>query len=180
MRNPRLIFCLFLIAMLGAGGAFGQAVNATVVGTVTDQTGGVIVSAKVVITETNTGASRTANTNDSGNYSFPNLPPGTYSVTVAQAGFKKVTHTGVDVLVDTTTRADFILMPGQVTESVEVSAESAILQTDRADIGRKIETAQMANLPLGYGRNFQALLNLVPAPPGPSSRTRSFSIPRVR
>lgn len=162
MRSLRISLLLVLLVSLGAASAFGQAVNATIVGTVTDQTGGVLVNAKVTITEINTGVSRTANTNDSGNYSFPNVPPGTYSVTVEQTGFKKSTRSGVDVLVDTTTRVDLVMTPGQVTESVEVTAEAALLQTDRADVGRKIETAQMANLPLGYGRNFQALINLVP------------------
>ena len=128
-----------------------------------------MVNAKVTVTESNTGVSRTVNTNESGNYSFPNLPPGTYSVTAEQTGFKKATRAGVDVLVDTTTRVDLTLQPGQITETVEVTAESPILQTDRADIGRKIETVQLANLPTGYNRSFQSLLNLVPG------TTRAFA-----
>ena len=80
---------------------------------------------RLSITETNTGVSRTANTNESGNYSFPNLPPGTYSVTAEMTGFKKVTRGGVDVLVDTTTRVDLSLQPGQITETIEVTAEAA-------------------------------------------------------
>ena len=162
MRNIRLILVVAALALLVAGPAFSQAVNATLVGTITDQTGGVMANTKVTITETNTGASRNANTNDSGNYAFPNLPPGTYSVTAEQTGFKKATRANVDVLVDTTTRVDLVLTPGQVTETVEVVAEAAILQTDRADMGRKIEAAQLANLPLGYNRNFQSMLNTVP------------------
>src|SRR4051794_32199314 len=87
MKNLRLIFALLLLACLIAGSAWGQAVTASLVGTVTDASGAVIVNAKVVLTETNTGVSRTSSSNESGNYAFPNLPPGMYSVTIEQAGF---------------------------------------------------------------------------------------------
>jgi protocatechuate 3,4-dioxygenase beta subunit len=60
----------------------GQAVNATLLGTVVDSTGALIANAKVTITEVNTGASHSSQTNDSGNYTFPDLPPGQYTVTV--------------------------------------------------------------------------------------------------
>lgn len=160
---------LFVLLICSAAVMWGQAVTATLVGTITDASGAVVVNSKVVATETNTGVSRTAATNESGNYSFPNLPPGTYAVTAEQPGFKKAARSGVDVIVNATTRVDLTLTPGQVTETVEVSADSAILQTDRADIGRKIETAQLANLPTGYNRSFQSLLNLVPG------TTRSFA-----
>ena len=191
MKIQRSIFGIFLL-LCTAGSAWGQAVTATLVGTITDASGAVVISSKVTATETNTGVSRTGSTNESGNYSFPNLPPGTYAVTAEMAGFKKVSRTGVDVVVNATTRVDLTLVPGQLTESIEVSAESAILQTDRADTGRKIETAQLANLPTGYNRSFQSLLNLVPGttrasivPPGgmwtKQRRTRSKAscCPRV-
>jgi hypothetical protein len=169
MRGLRSIFVLFTILALSAILAYSQAVNATLLGTITDASGGVVANSKITISETNTGANRSGSTNESGNYSFPNLSPGTYSVTAEQPGFKKITRTGVDVLVDTSTRVDLVLQPGAVTETVEVTAETSILQTDRADIGRKIETQQLANLPLGYNRSFQSLLNLVPG------TTRSFA-----
>ncbi len=160
---------LFSVLLLASAAVWGQAVTATLVGTVSDSSGAIVVNSKVSATETNTGVSRTSTTNDSGNYSFPNLPPGTYSVMAEQTGFKKAARGGVDVLVNATTRVDLVLTPGQITETVEVSAESALLQTDRADIGRKIETVQLANLPTGYNRSFQSLLNLVPG------TTRAFA-----
>lgn len=169
MQGPRSIFSIFLLAALSTGLAHSQAVNATLVGTITDASGAVIVNAKISIVETQTGVGRTGNTNDSGHYAFPNVPPGTYAVTAEQAGFKKATRSGVDVLVDTTTRVDLTLIPGQITETIEVTAEAAALQTDRADIGRKIETVQLANLPVGYNRSFQGMLNLVPG------TTRAFA-----
>jgi hypothetical protein len=162
MKSLRPILILLFIWCLIAGLAYSQAVNATLVGTITDSSGGVIVNAKVTVTEANTGTIRSMNANESGNYTFPNLPPGNYTVSAELAGFKKVTRPRVDVLVDTTTRVDLVLQPGQVNETIEVTAEAMLLQTDRADTGRKIEQAQLANLPMGYSRNFQSMLNLVP------------------
>jgi hypothetical protein len=108
--------------------------------TVTDATGAVVANAQVTALETGTGSSRTAQTNASGNYTFPNVAPGNY----------------------TSTRVDIQLQLGDVTQSVEVTGAPPLLQTDRADTGRKIDTVQTANLPLGTNRNFQNLLNLVP------------------
>ena len=142
--------------------AFGQAVNGSLVGTVTDSSGALVLNAKVALTETRTGIAQSTATNQSGNYSFPALPPGSYRVEVELAGFRKAVRAGIDVLVNSTMRADFELTPGAVTEVVNVSADAAILQTDRSDTGRKIETRQLADLPLTYNRNFQSLLNLVP------------------
>src|SRR5215471_7489511 len=112
METIRAVLVLLLLACLTAGAAYGQAVNATLVGTVTDSSGAVVVNAKVTVTETNTGVSRQMNSNESGNYTFTNLPPGTYAVTAEMTGFKKVNRTGVAVLVDTTVRVDLSLPPG--------------------------------------------------------------------
>jgi hypothetical protein len=139
-----------------------QAVSGSLLGTVTDASGGTVPSAKVTITEMKTGISRKMETNTSGNYSFPALEPGTYRIAVEQPGFRTAVKEGIDVLVNTTVRADLVLQPGAVNEQITVTAEVPILQTDRSDTGRKIEAVQMVNMPLGYSRNFQSLLNLVP------------------
>jgi len=153
---------LFLLALSCAGLAWSQAVNATLLGTVTDISGGVVSNAKVTITEETTGVARTAQTNESGNFTFPDLAPGRYSVTVELAGFKKEVRRGIEVVVDSSSRVDLQLQPGNVSEVVEVTAVTPILQTDRSDVGRSIDTVTVANLPLGTNRNFQSLLNLVP------------------
>src|ERR1700730_12026031 len=139
-----------------------QAVNATLVGTATDVTGAAVAGAKVEIKEANTGVTRITESNDSGNYVFSDLEPGRYQVVAGKTGFKRVIHGAVDVVVNTTVRVDLKLEPGTVTETVEVRAETPILQTDSVDTGRKIETRQVEDLPLAFNRNFQALLNLVP------------------
>lgn len=141
----------------------GQAVNATLLGTVTDLSGGVVAGANVTITEMNTGITRSATTNDSGNYEFPNLPPGVYQATVTHAGFRQETRPGVELTVNSTVRVDLQLHPGQVTETLVVTGEIPVLQTDRADIGEKVELTQLGELPVGGPvRNFQGLLALVP------------------
>jgi hypothetical protein len=140
----------------------GQAVNATLLGTVTDSSGAAVSGAKMTITETNTGISRTTQTNESGNYVLPDLPPGTYKVTAEQSGFKRESRAGIDLIVNTTERVDLVLQPGNITETITVEAETPILQTERADTGRKIEAVLTENVPLGTNRNFQNLLNIVP------------------
>ena len=153
---------MILLALVCASLAVGQAVNATLLGTVTDATGAVVPAAKVTATNSNTSVSRTVESNGSGNFSFPDLPPGTYVVSAEMTGFKKETRRNVDLMVNTSTRIDVQLQPGSVSESIEVTGAPALLQTDRADTGLKIEGTQLANLPTGTQRNYQGLLNLVP------------------
>ncbi|MEO7142592.1 MAG: TonB-dependent receptor [Bryobacteraceae bacterium] len=162
MNKLRWICASCALVCFSAGYSYGQAVNATVLGTVTDITGGAIPNAKVTATATDTDISRTTQTNESGNYTFPDLAPGRYSVTVEVTGFKKETRQNIDLIVNTSNRVDVQLQPGNVTESIEVTAAPPPLQTDRADTGAKIETVLTANLPVGTNRNFQSLLNLVP------------------
>src|SRR5947208_1518174 len=153
---------LVVFSALFSAPLMGQAVNATLLGSVTDSSGAAVANAKVTLAETNTGISHTSQTNDSGNYVFPDLPPGTYAITAEQSGFKRASRTGIDVIVNTTERVDLVLQPGNVTDTITVQAESPILQTERADTGRKLETVLTENMPLGTNRNFQNLLNLVP------------------
>ena len=148
--------CLFSVSL------YSQAVNATLLGTVTDSSGGSVPNAKVTITETNTSITHTAQTNESGNYAFPQLPPGGYSVQVEASGFEKETRKDVDVLVNSSTRVDLVLQPGSLSQSVEVTGAPPLLETDRADVGRKVEVQLVEDAPLGNNRNFQSLLNLVP------------------
>ena len=162
MSRLRLILLLALLVCFCTSLAFSQTVNATLLGTVTDTSGAVVPGAKITIIEVNTGISRSGETNESGNYTFSNLPPGLYSVTAEATGFKKEMRRGIDVIVNSTTRVDVQLQPGAMTETIEVTDVTPLLQTDRADTGVKIETQQMAAMPLGANRNFQTLLNMVP------------------
>jgi protocatechuate 3,4-dioxygenase beta subunit len=109
-----LFFALFALAMPHL--FTGQAVNGTLLGTVTDQTGAAIANASVKATETATAAIHDSVTNESGNYTFPNLQPGTYTVTAEAAGFKKLTQTAIDLQSNSSTRVDLKLETGSVSE----------------------------------------------------------------
>ena len=162
MKGLRTICALFALLLLTVGFGYSQAVNATLLGTVTDSSGAVVPNAKVTVTEVNTGVNRSGQSNESGNYTFPDMPPGQYSVTVELSGFKKETRKDIALTVNSSTRTDVQLTPGNVSETVEVTGAPPLLQTDRADTGAQLEVAQAASLPLGTQRNYQALLNLVP------------------
>lgn len=153
---------LFLSAAIFSPPLRAQAVDGTLLGTINDSSGAPVANAKITLVESNTNVSRSAQSNDSGNYVFADLPPGTYRVTAEMTGFKRASRSGVDVLVNTTVRVDLDLQAGDVSETITVEAETPILQTERADTGRKLETVLTENLPLGTNRNFQNLLNLVP------------------
>ena len=152
----------FLLLIAFGTAALAQSVTGTLLGTVNDPTGAVVQNATVTVTESSTNIARETKTNESGNYSFPDLPPGTYSVTVVAQGFKKDTHQNIAILTNSTQRVDVDLVGGAVTESILVTTAPPLLQTDRADISTKIEQQQVADLPLSTNRNFQSLLNLVP------------------
>ena len=142
---------------------FGQAVNSTVLGTVTDSSGAVVAGAKITLTESSTSVSRSGQSNESGNFVFPDVPPGNYTVTVENAGFKKDERKDVVLLVNATQRLDFQLQPGSVTESIEVTGTPSALITESADTGRNIDSVSVSELPiLVSNRNYQALLDLVP------------------
>jgi len=117
MHYPRRIHVgLLAVALLCAETAFSQAVDGTIVGTVYDATGGFVANAVVTLTETNTKIVHTGRANETGMYSFPELPPGVYDVAVSMTGFKKAVKTGVVLEANTSPRADLTLEPGQVNQ----------------------------------------------------------------
>ena len=162
ISRPLLGF-LFAVLVLGFSPALiGQAVNGTLLGTVTDTTGATVTGAKVTAVAAGTGEVHESVTNESGNYTFPDLQPGTYSISVEAKGFKKDTQENIDLPSNSSTRVDLELQPGNVSETVLVTAAPPLLQTDRADISTKIESENVVDMPLGTNRNFQTLINLVP------------------
>ena len=94
---------------ISAHPASAQVLYGSVVGTLTDETGAVVPKATVTVTNTSTGLSRQATTNDIGYYSIPNLPEGSYDLAVAAGGFKPYTQTGVSVRINSVTRTDVII-----------------------------------------------------------------------
>src|SRR5260370_10752923 len=169
-RGVVILSCLatsFLFLGYDARSASGQVLYGSIVGTVTDPTGSVISKAGVTVTDTSTGLSRQASPDEAGYYSIPNLPPGTYDLSVSATGFKPLTQRNVNVLINAVTRADLSLEGGALSDSVTVDASAAQLQTTKADVNVNLEARAIENLPLSGYRNFQSLINLVPgATPG--------------
>ena len=164
-RRQRLVLALALawLAIVATPSfAHAQAVTGTLLGNVTDGTGGTLPGVTVTATETKTNTSRTVVTNEAGYYSFNSLLNGTYNVTAELQGFRKVLREEVKVDVNTTIRVDLKLEVGQMSETVNVSSEAPLLQTDRTDTGRILESKLVTEIPLGFNRNFQGLLVTVP------------------
>ena len=139
-----------------------QVLYGTLVGNVTDASGGAVVSASVKAMERGTQLVRDAVTNDTGAYNFQNLPPGTYDLTVTAPGFTTYNQQGIVLNVNSVQRHDLTLQVGQVAETVNVQASAVTLQTDKADVSAEIPAAIIQDLPLPRYRNFQSLINLVP------------------
>ena len=142
--------------------AGAQVAVGTLLGNVTDESGGAVPGATITATEVRTSISRTTVSNEAGRYTFTNTPPGVYRVEGELVGFRKFARENVEVSVNTTVRVDIALSVGALEESVMVTGEAPVLQTDRTDTGRIIESAQITQMPLGFNRNFQALLITVP------------------
>lgn len=169
MKRYKLLLSIVALMLFGisseiffAAPALGQAVTASLVGSVTDSTGRPIVTANVSITEQQTGIVHTARTNQSGNYNFTFLPPGEYRITVSAQGFQTHIIQDVHVPVNTTARVNVTLPPGTVSQTVVVRDTTPLLQTDRADVSARISSVQVEDLPNGSTRNFQTLESLVP------------------
>jgi hypothetical protein len=161
----RLTYLLLVVAVLlslGSGNASAQATaSAAIQGTVTDQSGAVVAGVKVTITSKDQGWSRTSTTSDTGLYRFELLPAGSYSLRVAHAGFATVTVDRAQLQVGQTTMFDFVLKPGQVSETIEVSTEAPIVDTEKTQVGFAITPSDVNNLPLN-GRDFGNLAYLAP------------------
>jgi len=160
------------VAWPSAAGA--QAVKGSLVGNVTDASGLVLPGVNVTITEVNTNISYSTTTNESGYYIFSNLKDGTYRVTSELSGFKRIVRNGVDVPVNATVRVDLKMEVGNIEESVTVVASSPLLQTDRADTGRIIESVHLVEAPLAFNRNFQGMLITVPGATRPARPHSEF------
>lgn len=158
MRFLVLTFALLFGVISNAN---AQQVFGRIFGTVTDATGGAVQNAKVTVTDQAKGTQFNATTNESGNYEFNQLIPGTYGVSIEEAGFAKQQFKNISVLVDAAARIDAALQPGNVTQTVEVTAAVPTLQSDRADVQTTFTAQQLVDLP-SLGRNAQALELLSP------------------
>src|SRR6266446_3861138 len=156
-----VVFVLLSTAML-----VGQTFRGTVLGTVTDPSGAVVAGATVKVTNVATGLERTTATSGDGSYAVPELPIGTYSVTVTQSGFQTFVVTGVAVDVATERRVDAALKTGAVSTKVEVSADTLpLVETTTNDLGGVLTAQTVENMPVN-GRDYTKLIFLNPGVAG--------------
>ncbi len=164
VRRPRGAVPGLALALMLLAAPFpisAQETTATLVGAVTDSTGAVVPSVVVRATNLATNTRRETQTDASGNYSIPFLPAGDYTVTATLTGFQTQKAERVTLQIQQVARLDFKLSVGSVSESVEVAASAAALQTENATVGTVIDANKIVELPLN-GRNFVQLAQLIP------------------
>ncbi|MBI3491244.1 MAG: TonB-dependent receptor [Acidobacteria bacterium] len=163
----------FVAVLLSASAATAQIDTGSIVGTVTDKTGGVLPGITVTATQEETGVAQAAVTNSRGQYAFPNLKVGRYAVAAELQGFKRSVTRGLTLDVQDRLDVGFVLEIGQLSEEVVVSGRAELLHTQSADIGAIVDERTMRDLPL-LGRRYSELALLAPgvvvAPAGITSR----------
>jgi len=160
-RFAAIFFAVIVPLVLTPTAGHSQNVYGTIIGTVTDSTGAVIGDVNVTLTNLGTGESHTIQTNASGNYSFVNILPGRYRLEAGKTGFKKLTREPIIVQIESGLKVDLALEVGELTQTVEVTAEAPLLQSETSSLGQVVETRTVTELPLN-GRNPLALVSLVP------------------
>jgi len=169
VRSVKLILVLVLVVCVGSSlSAWAQLTDTgTVVGRVTDQTGAIVVGAKVTLTDASTSISQSVVTNDAGRYTFVNVKPGIYGFSITKAGFATTKTEHQEVKVGTTLTLDLALQVGGATTVVEVNATGNELQTMDATVGQTITGDALDSLP-GLGRDVSTFVTLQPgvAPDG--------------
>jgi hypothetical protein len=158
MKPVRNVLIASLMIIMACGSVWAQA-TAQMSGSVADASGAVLPGVEVTAMQTSTGLSRSTVTNETGYYVLPNLPLGPYTLEVSLPGFRKFVRTGIVLQVGSNPTINVVLEVGQVTETVEVQADAALVETRTVSVGQVMETARIMELPLN-GRNAQELLLL--------------------
>jgi hypothetical protein len=168
--SPIVFLC---VALLWAVTAWGQA-STSLRGLVTDPSGAAVPGAKVTLVNPDTNLTRSVTTAADGTYSFPELLPGTYTLTVESTGFQKYVQTGLTVRVALPATENVQLKVGAITQVVSVSGQAPLLNTTNASIGETMGSTQILQLPL-EARNVPALLSIQPGVVYTSDRTDLYA-----
>jgi len=164
MSILRAISAAVLLVMTAVPHCDAQVLYGALTGNVTDPASAAVPGVHVAATNQETNVKSETNADERGVYRFTNLQPGSYKVTVTAPSFRSYSETNVPVQPNEIRRVDVQLQIAQSTESVEVSAEAVVLQTDKADIHSEVTSQEVQELPYngGEGKNFQSLLLLLP------------------
>ena len=152
------IVCLIFVLTIPL---ISQTTSGRILGSISDQSGASVAGATVTITDVQRGTARTVTTDPSGDYVAPELQPGVYKVRAEAKGFKSVERPNIAVEVAEDVRVDLALPTGQVSETVVVTDEVALVNSTSATLGGTLSNAEINDLPLN-GRNYENLLQLRP------------------
>jgi len=164
MRSGKLWTLLFSLSLFvsSAVSLYGQSTYGSIVGSVTDVSGAIVTDANVTLTNLGTSEKRTQSSGADGLFTFVNLFPGQYRVDVEKQGFKHFVRNPVVVEVQQNTRVDAALQVGEVSQVVEVTSETPLLQTESSSLGQVVDQRKADELPLN-GRNIFNLITVSPA-----------------
>jgi hypothetical protein len=158
---------------LGTPALFAQELG-SIVGTVTDPTGGVVPDVTISVTNEHTGVVvRTTSSNAEGNYEFPGLAPSVYTVRAEKTGFETTAHSHITVEVGSAVRTDIRMALGAVTQEVTVNAPAVILQTETGAVSQTISGTAIAQI----DTNGRSIIQLATLMPGAASQLPSFNTP---
>ena len=170
------VFCVAVgLLFLNSAPLFSQGTSGRILGSVTDQSGGAIAGATVVVTDIDRNVPRTLTTGQSGEYDAPNLLPGSYKVRAEAKGFKAFERSGIVLEVGGELRINLEMQPGEVTQTITVNEAVPMIETTNAELGATLQSTIIEDIPLN-GRNFENLLQLNPGVtiyPGGSGFTQS-------
>lgn len=170
MKSVNLLVCMLVCLLLGASAAHAQGVGASgnINGTVTDPSGAAVPNAAITAVEIDKGIQHTAVSDDTGRYQFIGLPPAIYNVTAKISGFQTVMQKGVVVTVGGTALVDFQLKVATAAQTVEVSAQPPVVETQRGSEADTLTDRYIADLPIDR-RDYLTFTLLMP---GVSNSTR--------
>jgi hypothetical protein len=152
-------FRILFLAGLFTAFSFAQVDTGAILGTVRDTSQAVIPGVKVTLTNEATGISQSTTSSATGEYIFAPVRIGTYALVAEFQGFQRVDHPHVTVNVQQRVAVDFVLTPGEITQTVSVTGEAPVLQSEDASVGQVIGARTIIDLPLN-GRNFTFLAQL--------------------
>ncbi|MGO4518046.1 TonB-dependent receptor [Terriglobus sp. 2YAB30_2] len=179
LRTLKLAAVVILF-LLGAVPMHAQLTTADILGTVTEPTGAVVANARVELRNIATNVTRVVTTDESGNYTFPLLQPGHYSIKVTVQGFKAFNTPDLAVEAGDRARNDAHLQLGDVNETVNIEAQTPLLQSESATVSSTVTAQSVQDLPLN-GRNYVQLIQIVPgANEGPGNGLTSGGRPDDR
>ncbi len=159
-KTAQIGFLGILILLAGVS-VYPQGSAGRILGTVTDQSGGAIANATVIVTDVSRNTPRTLTTDQSGEYNAPNLLPGNYKVRAEAKGFKAFERSGVFLEVGGEIRVDLVMQPGEVSQTITVNEDVPLIETTNAELGGTLQNDIINDIPLN-GRNFANLLQLRP------------------